>query len=185
MRKGTKSWCVILTQTQNPKPWTLHLPPKTQYLNLKIIELRRWAWPVLGMRFEKPSSMTFVCQVFSTIQGKTKAKHCFFILPWGSTIAVITSTRPAHVAESGPLALLQVLQNSGSLMFMLRVKTLSARDRHWRNSREKIVESTAIQKHACHSTDGLSATENGRGAAEGFGTQWKSNPCRQTIYAWP
>ena len=32
--------------------------------------------------------------------------------------------RPAHVAKSWPLALLQVLQNSRSLMFMLRVKTL-------------------------------------------------------------
>ena len=32
-----------------------------------------------------------------------------------------------------PLALLQVLQNSGCQMFMLRVKTLSAWDSHWLN----------------------------------------------------
>ena len=36
---------------------------------------------------------------------------------------------PAHVAESGPLARLQVLQNSGSQMFIFRVENLSARDR--------------------------------------------------------
>ena len=41
------------------------------------------------------------------------------------------------MAESGPRAGLQVLQNSGSRMFMLRVKTLSVRDRHWRNPRKK------------------------------------------------
>ena len=35
-----------------------------------------------------------------------------------------------------PLARLQVLQNSGSRMFMLGVKTLSERDRHWRNPRK-------------------------------------------------
>ena len=30
--------------------------------------------PVWGMRVEKPSSVAFVFQVFSTIQGKTKAR---------------------------------------------------------------------------------------------------------------
>ena len=33
--------------------------------------------------------------------------------------------RPAQVAESSPLARLQVLQNSGSWIFILRIKTLS------------------------------------------------------------
>ena len=50
---------------------------------------------------------------------------------------VLGCDRPAHVAESGPLAWLQVLQNSGSRMFMLSVKTLSARDRHWLNPRKR------------------------------------------------
>ena len=43
-------------------------------------------------------------------------------------IIIITPMR--HLVESGPLTRLQVLQNSGSRMFMLRVKTLSERDRH-------------------------------------------------------
>ena len=46
-------------------------------------------------------------------------------------------TRPAHVALSEPLARHQVLQNSGSLILMLRVKTLSAWDCHWRKLRER------------------------------------------------
>ena len=69
---------------------------------------------------------------------------------WGSesTIAIIIPcARPADVAESWPRARLQVLPNSGSQMFMLRVKTLSVRDRHWRNPRRrKIIKSTAIWK---------------------------------------
>ena len=43
----------------------------------------------------------------------------------------------------GPL---QMLQTSGSLMFIFRVKTLSGRDSHWRNPRKKIIESAAIWK---------------------------------------
>ena len=47
------------------------------------------------------------------------------------------SARPARVAESSPRARLQVLQNSGSRMFLLKVEVLVARDRHWRNLRGK------------------------------------------------
>ena len=50
-------------------------------------------------------------------------------------IIIITPMR--HLVESGPLTQLQVLQNSRSRMFMLRVKALSARGRHWRNPRKK------------------------------------------------
>ena len=46
--------------------------------------------------------------------------------------------RQAHTCgRVGPLAWLQVLQNSGSWMFRLRVKTLSARDRRWQNPRKQ------------------------------------------------
>ena len=46
--------------------------------------------------------------------------------------------RQAHTCgRVGPLAWLQVLQNSGSWMFRLRVKTLSAWDRRWRNPRQQ------------------------------------------------
>ena len=37
------------------------------------------------------------------------------------------------------------------------------------------------KKRAYQCTDGLSATQNGRGAAEGFTTQLESNPCRLTL----
>ena len=40
---------------------------------------------------------------------------------------------PNHAAESGHRPQLKVLQNSGSRMFMVGVKTLSARDSHRRN----------------------------------------------------
>ena len=70
-------------------------------------------------------------KVISRIQEKTVAREVLQGLLRGSTIAIISPcARPAHVAESGPRAGLQVLQNSGSRMFMLRVKTLSVRDRH-------------------------------------------------------
>ena len=70
-------------------------------------------------------------KLISRIQEKTVAREVLQGLLRGSTIAIISPcARPAHVAESWPRAGLQVLQNSGSQMFMLRVKTLSVRDRH-------------------------------------------------------
>ena len=66
------------------------------------------------------------------------------------------------------LARVQVLQNSGSRKIVLRFTTLSARDRHWRNPKNKKLESATIQKRERQCTDGLSAMRNGRGAAEEF-----------------
>ena len=54
------------------------------------------------------------------------------------------------------------------LMFILRVKTQSARDPQWRNSREKNHREHPIKKLACQSTEGLSATQNGWVVAESF-----------------
>ena len=51
--------------------------------------------------------------------------------------------RPVHIVECRRRARLQV-PKSGSLIFMLKVKNLSARDLHWQNSRNISVESTAI-----------------------------------------
>ena len=64
------------------------------------------------------------------------------------------------------------------------VKTLSARYRHWRNSRNILVESAAIQKRVFQCTDWLSATQNGQGA-EVFSTQLELNPCSATHYYLP
>ena len=50
------------------------------------------------------------------------------------------------MAESGPRA---GLQNSGSRMFMLRVKTLSVRDCNWRNPRKKNYRECSNIKSEC------------------------------------
>ena len=47
--------------------------------------------------------------------------------------------RPAHVAKSGPRARLQVLQNSGGQMPMLRFKNPA----RWPPTKKKIMKSTA------------------------------------------
>ena len=88
-----------------------------------------------------PSLWANVFQVFSTNSRKNNdmmAKPFLSLLLWGYTKAITTScARPTHVAESGPLAQLQGLQNSGSwmimltLLTMLRVKTLSALHCYW------------------------------------------------------
>ena len=81
--------------------------------------------------------------------------------------------RPAHVAESRPRAWLQVFQTSGSWMFMLRVQNsnpVSARSPLTKfNNKKKNWERSNI-KAARVCADGLSATQNGREAAESFST---------------
>ena len=49
----------------------------------------------------------------------------------------------------GPWARLQVLQNSGGRMFMLRVKPVSARLTLTKSKKEKITARAVIWKHAC------------------------------------
>ena len=106
----------------------------------------------------------------------------------GFTITIITAHSPgpawpAHtMSEYGPQSRRQVHQNSGSRMFLSRVKTLSAaaRESYWQNSRgnfgEIDIQSSAIWKCACQSADGLSATQNGQGL------QRVSAPCwNQTL----
>ena len=68
-------------------------------------------------------------------------------LIWFLAVCTTLQTRPKEFLRS--LALLQVLKNSGDWMFKLRVKTFSARDRHWLKSRErKIIASPAIYNSA-------------------------------------
>ena len=117
---------------------------------------------VQGTRVEKPSALATVFSVFSTIQGKTMAiGHAFsgqIALRLYNHCNHYLCPRPAHVAYSGPLARLQVLQNSGCWMLMTRVKTILARDHHWQNLGKKNLGSTEIEKLSWQSTDGLSAT---------------------------
>ena len=88
----------------------------------------------LGGEVWKPFSVGY--RFFSIFdKGKTMAKP-FQALCYNSHNHC-PCARPAHMAESWPQARLKVLQNSGSWMLILRlrVKTLSARDCYWRNSR--------------------------------------------------
>ena len=103
--------------------------------------------PVWGMRVEKPSKVAFVFQVLQTIQGKTKARDFAILAPrlYWAPIAIITPMcQPAHVAESGPRARLQVLQNSGSWMFIFRVKPCQREIATDEIQEKKIIESAAI-----------------------------------------
>ena len=97
-----------------------------------------WQWPAEGGTCRLPPSdspvgegwktltVAIVFHLFSTIQGKTVARNfCNFSSEALQPPKSRPCARPAHVAESGPLAGLQVLKNSGSQMFMLRVKILS------------------------------------------------------------
>ena len=94
--------------------------------------------------------------------------HC----PWA---------RPAHVAESGRWTRLQVLQNSGSQMWMVRVKTLSARDRHWQNAK-KIKRAQQNQSACVSALMALCHTlaKWQRGGRESFSTMLEWNPCSVT-----
>ena len=94
--------------------------------------------PVWGTRVGKPSAWAIVLQYFRQFKE----------ILWPSLFRHICSpskynccnnsqyARPAHVTESWAVARLQVLPNSGSWMFTLKVKTLSEGDRHWQNSRK-------------------------------------------------
>ena len=62
---------------------------------------------------------------------------------------------------------LHVLQNSGSSMFMLRVKTLSAQGNHWPNFKRNKYRVQQYRR-AHFSPEGPSATQNGQVAAEEF-----------------
>ena len=99
------------------------------------------------MRIEKPAPWPLFFIIFDNSRAKDgQALSCTFAPRLYNSSGHCPCTRPAHVAESRPLARLQVqvLQNSGSRMFMLRVKTLLTRDRHWRNLREKTILSNRL-----------------------------------------
>ena len=87
---------------------------------------------------------------------------------------------PQHVAESWPRAQLQVPQNSGSGMYMLRVKTQSRKITTDEIQERKNHRDSSNTKAQCQCTDGLSAKQNGRGTAESSSIPRKLNPCRPT-----
>ena len=68
-------------------------------------------------------------------------------------------------------AWLQLHQNSGNWMFKLRVKTLSARDSHWRNPRRR----TLYRVQQCKNTPVCALI-----GSVMFSTHWETNTCRPT-----
>ena len=88
-----------------------------------------------GMKIENPSVWAFYFFSVSIIQGKIMAKP---FISQGYALAIIIASVPGqHLwPKSGSLAWLQVFQNCGSMIIMLKVKTLTAQDHHWQNSRK-------------------------------------------------
>ena len=86
----------------------------------------------MGDGIGKTMSVGHSFSVFSTIQEKNSQAFSGTLLR-GYAISVITAhALGQHMwsASPGLQARLKVLQNSGSQVFMLRVKTLSAQDCH-------------------------------------------------------
>ena len=84
-----------------------------------------------GLRVEKPWAWASAGPLFFQYfrQSRETHGHAFSGPLLGGNIikSTISSNHclcagPAHMAESGPLALLQVLQNSGNRIFMSRIK---------------------------------------------------------------
>ena len=99
------------------QPWiTIHSPSHGD---------KGWKSLGMGSRFS----------VFSTIQEKINSHAIWDGILWGYTTAIITALHQVPTCDThGPTP---TAPNSWSRMFMLRVKTLSAPDCQWRNSRKK------------------------------------------------
>ena len=115
---------------------------------------------------------------------------CYFLglhlkLPWANSLLL----RTVHVAKSGPGARLQVLQNSGSLVWLPRVKTLSEWDHSWRNQRKdkKHTECRNIQARAAVHWLAQCQAKQPMGSREfqAFSTVQESDPYCSTHYDLP
>ena len=90
------------------------------------------------------------------------------------------STRPIHVSESCPWALLQVHQNSESLRPIQRVETMTAWDHHWQNSRRKKQQYESI---SVNPLKGSVSHKIAKGSKTVSATCEETNPCRLTSVA--
>ena len=109
------------------------------------------------MKIPEDGPMLF--SVFSTIQLIIQGKKTFsgtFALMLFCSYNQCPSARPTHVPQSWPRARLQVLPNSGSWMFMLKVKPVSVRLPQFK--KKKYREHSNI-KCVCQCSDRLSATQ--------------------------
>ena len=131
---------VKTVQSLQTHKWGRHRNNNNNLNNIRLLS-------VLGMRVERPCSVAFIFKYFRQFRKKRRPST-FITLLRGSTIALITSIHQARtcgrVGAPGPTP---VLKNSERRMFMFRVKTLSALDRHWRNPRRKIISVLIIPVH--------------------------------------
>ena len=148
------------------------------YFITEISKFKILSWPckvfiaLLGRLFE-------VFSVFLRITGRKNEATDLVVSPlWGSTIDIISAHVPGqHMwASAGQgmraLAIVHIVQTSGSQMVMLRFITLSARDHHWPNPREKKLwreqQYKSARVSALTGSVPSKMLENGPGAAEGF-----------------
>ena len=113
-----------------------HLPTPEIYDQLMSIKQKRKLWTPIcvrwnnmsmqGTRGGKLSVWATVCSLFATIQGKTVKGR--------TALRLYNSCHCPCVRQHIGL---QVLQNNGSWMFILRVKTLSVQDCHCQNQEEE------------------------------------------------
>ena len=85
---------------------------------------------------------------------------------------------PAHLGQGPSSSSPKQWKSDGRVKIY---NSVSARSPLTKSKKKKILESAAIYKCACQCTDGLSAAQNGRGAAERFSTHHESNPSRPTL----
>ena len=160
---------------------------------IMAIQSLNWDESGLGVRVQKLSAWAsgpLFFKYFWQFRGKQWPRPLFAafrsLLLWGYTIAIITPMpRPAHVVQSGPRARLHVLQNSGRQMFMLRNKTLSAQDHHWRNPGRKKLKRVQQDKSTHLSALTGSMQRKMADGLQRFDTPQDSNPCYLTHYNLP
>ena len=138
-----------------------------------------------GHEFEKSllRGLRFFC-IFEK-SGKNEATDLAVSQLWGSTIAIISAYVPGqHMwASAGHRG--QGPSSSSPRQWKLDgcvkiYNSVRARSPLTKSKKKKLWRAQQYKKRSCQCTDGLSATQNGRGAAERFSTHQESNPYRPT-----
>ena len=122
------------TQNLGHQNHSHHLLANKKFTNMQA---RLVTWTSLGMIFEKLSALATVFSSFPTIQWGKKGQH--FEAPFfrGYTIAIIIAHAPgAHMPSAGPWPYSKCSKTVEFGCWCWEFETLSARDRHWRNSRK-------------------------------------------------
>ena len=138
--------------------------------------------PVWGMRVENPSSVAFVFQVFSTNQGKLRPGTFAILAPRLYNSYNHARVPCQHMWQSpgpGPCSKCSKtveVRCSYSESKSCQREIASDKIQGKQNYRERSNRKSASVS-ALTASDGLSATQNGCCAAEGFSTMLESNSC--------